>query len=125
MRLALHLGLAVKGRPIPFNLDMFDFDSCLPFQRKVLMAEYVIQRGKASTYGRIEKHIGHPGAARAVGTALATNPFPLVIPCHRAVKANGDIGKYQGGTNMKRELLKREGVKFISNSRVEMSTVHY
>lgn len=125
MSLAIHIGLAVQGRPIPFDLKIFAFDKCHDFQRKVLLAEYGIPRGKISTYGRIAKHIGNPGAARAVGTALATNPFPLVIPCHRAVRSNGEIGEYQGGTDMKRTLLRREGVKFISNTRVDMSAVHY
>lgn len=123
--LALRIGLAVEGRPVSFDFDMFDFDSCSEFQRKVLMAEYAIPLGKVSTYGRIAKHIGCPGAARAVGTALATNPFPLVIPCHRAVRADGDIGKYQGGVEMKRTLLQREGVKFISDARVDMSDAQY
>jgi methylated-DNA-[protein]-cysteine S-methyltransferase len=89
------------------------------------MAEYAIPLGKISTYGRIAKHIGHPRAARAVGTALATNPFPLVIPCHRAVRTNGYIGFYQGGVNMKRTLLQREGVKFTSDTRVDMLDVFY
>ena len=122
---AHRIGLAVEGKPVFFDFGMFDFDSCSEFQRKVLMAEYAIPLGKISTYGRIAKHIGHPRAARAVGTALATNPFPLVIPCHRAVRTNGYIGFYQGGVNMKRTLLQREGVKFTSDTRVDMLDVFY
>jgi methylated-DNA-[protein]-cysteine S-methyltransferase len=125
MSLALHLGLAVKGIPIAFDLELFEFKNFSTFQCKVLMAEYNIPTGKVSTYSRIAEHIGHPGASRAVGTTLARNPFPLVIPCHRAVKANGDLGKYQGGTEMKRILLKREGVKFLSKTRVDLTGLYY
>ncbi len=125
VNLALRIEIAIEGRPVSFDFDIFDFDSCSEFQRKVLMAEFAIPLGKVSTYGRIAKHIGHPGAARAVGTALATNPCPLVIPCHRAVRANGHIGMYQGGVKMKRTLLQLEGVKFISDTLVDISDAHY
>jgi methylated-DNA-[protein]-cysteine S-methyltransferase len=125
VNLAHSIGLIVKGKPVSFDFDMFDFGSCSEFQRKVLMAEYAIPLGKVSTYGRIANHIGYPEAARAVGTALAKNPFPLVIPCHRAVRADGNIGEYQGGIEMRRTLLQREGVKFISNTLVDISDVHY
>ena len=76
--LALRIGLSVKGKPVSFNFDMFDFDSCSEFQRKVLMAEYSIPLGKVSTYGRIAKHIGHPGA-RIWVHQLEWNPAPVTI----------------------------------------------
>jgi len=91
----------------------------------VLLAEHAIPRGLVSTYGRIARHIGAPGAARAVGTALAQNPFPIIVPCHRAVRVNGALGGFRGGLDMKRKLLEGEGVLFGANGRVSMGHVHY
>jgi methylated-DNA-[protein]-cysteine S-methyltransferase len=100
-------------------------EDCSVFQRRVLLAEYAIPRGWVSTYGRIAAALGRPGGARAVGRALATNPFPLVIPCHRAVRAGGDLGGYQGGVAMKRALLTFEGVEFTEGGKVRLERVHY
>lgn len=85
-------------------------DCCSKFQQKVLRATSAIPRGKVSTYQCIAKQIGKPKAARAVGRALANNPFPLIIPCHRVIRSDGSLGGYQGGLKMKRALLKKEGV---------------
>ncbi len=66
--------------------------------------------GETATYGEVAEMIGRPGAARAVGSAMARNPVPLVVPCHRVVAANG-IGGYGGGDAgiaLKRALLDRE-----------------
>ena len=115
----------LEGKDRIFSLDKLDLDLCSEFQRKVIIAEYEIPRGFVSTYGRIAKHLGHTKSSRAVGRALATNLFPLVIPCHRAVKSNGKLGGYQGGLIMKRRLLEMEGIRFISDFRVEMNKVYY
>lgn len=80
--------------------------------------EHRIPRGRVSTYGRIAMKLTHPGAARAVGTALAKNPFPLIIPCHRAVKSDGKLGGYAGGLDMKKRLLEMEGIQFDQFDRV-------
>jgi methylated-DNA-[protein]-cysteine S-methyltransferase len=56
--------------------------------------------------------LDHPRAARAVGTALARNPFPVIIPCHRAIRGDGTLGGFGGGLKMKRALLEMEGVRF-------------
>ena len=69
--------------------------------------------------------IGCAGGGRAVGRALAENPFPILIPCHRAVRSDGGIGGYQGGSAMKRSLLAMEGVEFIGEDRVSMAMVYY
>ena len=69
--------------------------------------------GETVSYGELAEMAGRPRAARAVGSAMATNPLPYVIPCHRVVAAGGKIGGYGGGPNAvarKRELLAREGV---------------
>lgn len=115
----------LAGEPVTLDVRLCDLGRCNPFQRRVLLAEHAIPRGLVSTYGRIARHIGAPGAARAVGTALARNPFPLVVPCHRAVRANGSLGGFRGGLDMKRRLLESEGVLFGANGRVSMERVHY
>ena len=112
------------GKDVSFDLGLVDFGLCSEFQQRVLVAEYGIPRGLVSTYNRIAKHIGKPKAARAVGNALATNPFPLIIPCHRAVRSDGSLGGYQGGVDMKRRLLEMEGVSF-HNNRVDITNPYY
>jgi methylated-DNA-[protein]-cysteine S-methyltransferase len=108
----------LKGDDVRFSLGMIRLDLCTEFQQEVLTAEYGIPRGRVSTYQRIAKHLGHDNAARAVGGALANNPFPIVIPCHRAIRSDGTLGGYQGGLEMKRTLLKMEGVFFNALGRV-------
>ena len=101
----------LDGEPVAFALDSVALHNCSEFQRRVLVAEHGIPRGWVSTYGLIAAHLGLERGARAVGTALARNPFPLIIPCHRAIRSTGELGGYQGGLNMKRRLLEMEGVK--------------
>lgn len=79
------------------------------FQVKVLLATYSIPKGKVLTYKELAKLAGRPKAYRAVGTALRKNPLAPTIPCHRVVRSDGTLGNYSnGGTAMKRKLLKRE-----------------
>ncbi len=115
----------LRGHDVRFDIDLLDLDRCPPFQRRVLLAEYGIPRGYVSTYGRIARYIGHPGASRAVGSALARNPFPLVIPCHRALRSDGRLGGFQAGLEMKRRLLEMEGVRFREDGRVLMEKMWY
>jgi methylated-DNA-[protein]-cysteine S-methyltransferase len=115
----------LKGEAIVFDLDIVALERCSEFQRRVLLAEYDIPRGWVSTYGRIARHLGIPGGARAVGRALATNPFPIIIPCHRAVRANGELGGFQGGQKMKRALLELEGIEFSHAGKVLISRIYY
>lgn len=113
------------GQAVQFDLDIVAFEECHAFQRKVLLAEYKIPRGWVSTYGRIAGNLGLLSGARAVGNALAKNPFPIIIPCHRAIKSDGGLGGFQGGLNMKRALLEFEGVKFSASGRAVMDRVYY
>ena len=113
------------GEAVVFDLEMVALELCREFQRKVLLAEYEIPRGWVSTYGRIAQHVGVAGGGRAVGLALAENPFPIIIPCHRAVRADGEIGGYQGGNEMKRSLLAMEGIEFTDRGTVLMHRVYY
>lgn len=123
--LAARLRGLCSGDAVTFSLEPFDLDQCPPFQGKVLLAEFGIPRGRVSTYGRIARHIGHPGAARAVGSALGSNPYPLVIPCHRAIRETGELGGYRGGPSMKRTLLELEGIAFSASGRVIAEKTFY
>jgi methylated-DNA-[protein]-cysteine S-methyltransferase len=115
----------LRGEAIPFDLGILALADSSDFQRAVLLAEAGIPRGWVSTYGRVARSAGFPGAGRAVGRALAENPFPIVIPCHRAVRADGDLGGFQGGRAMKRALLLLEEVAFTKTGKVAMERVQY
>jgi methylated-DNA-[protein]-cysteine S-methyltransferase len=115
----------LSGKNVEFDIDILDLESCRPFQRRVLLAEFGIPRGYVSTYGRIARYLGVPGGARAVGNALARNPFPIVIPCHRALRSDGSIGGFQGGLAMKVRLLEMEGVSFRPDGRVVLDHIWY
>ena len=101
---------ALAGNRIDFSLSNVSLDRCRGFQQRVLRETMCIPRGRVTSYGELAHAISAPGAARAVGTALARNPFPLVIPCHRVVRADGSIGRFGGGSEMKKTLLRLEGV---------------
>lgn len=115
----------LEGEPTTFALDSLAFDQCSGFQHSVLIAEHRIPRGWVSTYGLIAAHLGVKRGARAVGTALARNPFPLIIPCHRAIRSNGGLGGYQGGLAMKRRLLEMEGIEISETGTVIRPRFHY
>ena len=119
------LTLFLKGEDIRFSLEIIDFDFIKPFQKSVLIAEHGIPRGWVSTYQRLSNRIGNPKAVRAVGNALKNNPFPIIIPCHRAIKSDGTVGGFQGGIRMKRELLEFEGIKFSSRGKVISDRTYY
>ncbi len=108
----------LKGQDIGFDLDSLDWSMTSRFQLRVLLMESRVPRGMVSTYGRIAEKIGKPSAARAVGNALARNPFPLIIPCHRAIRTDRSLGGYAGGIGMKRQLLELEGIEFDNRGRV-------
>ena len=108
----------LAGRTVALALDILDMDRCSAFQKQVLTWTYRIPRGKVVTYSWLAAMLKMPGAARAVGTALARNPFALVIPCHRVVRSGGEIGGFGGGAALKKALLEMEGVKFDAAGRV-------
>jgi methylated-DNA-[protein]-cysteine S-methyltransferase len=88
-----------------------DLDRLTPFQQSVLHTARRIPLGTVWTYGQVAQAIGKPQASRAVGQALGRNPVPIVIPCHRVVTSDGELGGYSGGGGLesKRLLLRLEG----------------
>jgi methylated-DNA-[protein]-cysteine S-methyltransferase len=114
---------SMNGADIEFSLDALRLDLSPPFYERVLRANYAIPRGSVTTYKLLAEHLENPLGARAVGTAMATNPFPIVIPCHRVIRSDGSLGGYGGGTEMKRALLTREGVAFDASGHVTASCI--
>lgn len=100
----------LRGARKAFSLPI-DWSLLRPFQRQVLQIVFDIPYGETRTYGEIAHAIGKPRAARAVGRANATNPMPLVIPCHRVIGSDGKLHGYGGGQGLptKEWLLKMEG----------------
>ena len=84
--------------------------SLSPFYQKVLNEVIKIPYGEVRTYSDIAIKAGNPNAYRATGTANAKNMIPIIIPCHRVIRNNGDLGGYGGGLKIKKYLLKMEGV---------------
>jgi methylated-DNA-[protein]-cysteine S-methyltransferase len=82
-----------------------------PFHRRVYQALCKVPAGQVVTYGELAMISGRPGAARAVGTAMAKNPFAILVPCHRVVASDGGLGGYGYGLDWKRFLLNLEGVR--------------
>jgi methylated-DNA-[protein]-cysteine S-methyltransferase len=101
-----------------FNGDSVNFVADIPislngfrgFSHRVLTACRTIKFGQTTTYTGLAKKAGQPNAGRAVGNALAKNPLPLIIPCHRIIRTDGKIGGFSapGGTNVKKRLLEHE-----------------
>ena len=87
---------------IPFKLNV------PPFYRKVLLEVQKVNYGDVASYGKIAQMAGSNKAARAVGTANAKNPLPIIIPCHRIISSNGNVGGYSGGLDRKLFLLDHE-----------------
>lgn len=99
-----------------------DLSGLTPFGRKVSLAAMRIPGGRVATYGALARAAGKPEAARAVGRVMATNPLPVLVPCHRVVKSNFDIGEYGSGREVKKRLLRTEGVK-IRGEKVDRAHV--
>ncbi len=97
------------GRRRPrFDLSV-DLTELGDFQRAVLNAASGLEFGETVTYTDIARRIGRPRASRAVGNALGRNPIPIIVPCHRVVRADRTLGGYTGGLRYKRALLDIEG----------------
>ncbi len=104
---ARELGEYFAGRRRSFDLPL-DWRLSAGFRRTVLTHLPEISYGRTASYAAVAQLAGSPRAVRAVGTACATNPLPVVVPCHRVVRADGGMGGYLGGTEAKRTLLTLE-----------------
>lgn len=94
-----------EGVPVKTRWEILDLGGFTPLQRSVLKAAARVPYGKVRSYGQIAAQVGRPQACRFVGTTLARNPFPIFIPCHRIVRADGSPGGFSGGTDLKRRML--------------------
>lgn len=110
------------GEKVDFGSVEISMDSQSSFYRKVCKVVREIPYGHVMSYGEVAKKAGSSGAARAVGRVMATNPMPVLIPCHRVVAASGALTGYSasGGIRTKEALLKMEGMKFTAKGTVEM-----
>src|SRR5262245_58581394 len=93
-----------EGSPLDFDLERFT-----DFQRDVLEEVAAIPSGEVRPYGEVAMAVGRPGAARAVGEVMRKNQIAVLIPCHRVVRAGGDIGRYSPDPSIKHRLLEVEG----------------
>lgn len=105
-----------EGEEVVFD-DALDLRGASPFYRGVWEETRRIVYGQVRTYGELAAALGRPGAARAVGRALATNPWPLIVPCHRVVGRGGALVGFGGGLELKRRLLRLEALP-CSDTRV-------
>jgi O-6-methylguanine DNA methyltransferase len=104
----------------------FDLRALSEFERAVLLKALEIPPGEVRPYSWIAREIGRPEAVRAAGSALAKNPVPLLIPCHRVVRSDGHIGNYSlGGPRNKRTLLEKEGADPRTLEKLAASGVRY
>ncbi|WP_084143388.1 methylated-DNA--[protein]-cysteine S-methyltransferase [Methylocapsa acidiphila] len=110
----------LRGEAADFSGVALDLDGAPAFHRRVYEAARAIPRGATASYGEIAARLGAPGAARAVGQALARNPFLLIVPCHRVLGAGGKLGGFSahGGVATKQRLLAVEGVDLIRAAKV-------
>jgi methylated-DNA-[protein]-cysteine S-methyltransferase len=101
----------LRGERVDLSDIRLDMDEVAPFQRRVYQIARGIPPGATMSYGEIATQLGEPGAARSVGHALGTNPFTIVVPCHRVLAAGGKMGGFSayGGVETKIKLLAIEG----------------
>lgn len=116
--LAARLRAFLAGEPVSFDAAALDMGRVPPYHRRVLETLAAIPRGRVMSYGGVASKTGVPGGARAAGQGCGKNPFPVVYPCHRVVRADGSPGGFGGGLALKRALLEMEGVKFDAKGKV-------
>ena len=97
------------GQRVLFD-EPLDQSGATAFQRRIWLAARDIPYGETRSYGQIAHQAGSPGAARAIGRAMAANPVPIVVPCHRVIGSDGNLRGFGGGLDLKRHLLEMERV---------------
>jgi len=98
-----------EGRAIRCEPSMLPLEQESPFRRAVYEALLRVPPGRVVSYGALARLCGREGAARAVGRAVAANPWPILVPCHRVVRADGRLGGFSAGLAWKSWLLRHEG----------------
>jgi methylated-DNA-[protein]-cysteine S-methyltransferase len=99
-----------EGERVDLAADI-DWSGIVGFRRAVMEETMRIPAGETRTYGWLARKVGRPRAARAVGRVMATNPFPIVVPCHRVVGSDGSLCGYGAGLDVKAALLRLEGAR--------------
>ena len=112
----------LSGKPQELGRIPLDTSGVTDFTAKVFRALQAVPAGRTSTYGELAGIVGSPGASRAVGRAMATNPWPVIVPCHRVVAAGGGAGGFSayGGVVTKARILKLEGATLASTKQVSL-----
>ena len=108
------------GRPVAFGLDVDEYADALgftTFERDVYRALAAVPYGTALSYRDLATAAGHPNACRAVGSAMARNELPVLLPCHRVIKNDGRLGQYGDDPAWKERLLALEGVRLTRGER--------
>jgi methylated-DNA-[protein]-cysteine S-methyltransferase len=100
-----HIQAYFEGDLVETPWERLDLRGFTPLQGAVLKATAEIPYGEVRSYSQIATEIERPRACRFVGTTLSRNPFPVVIPCHRVIKADGSPGQFGGGTDLKKRML--------------------
>ena len=112
-----------RGENVSFSELPVDLGAVTAFRAKILRLIRAIPAGEVKSYGEIAMIAGTPRAARAIGGAMASNPIPVIVPCHRIVAGDGKLTGFSaaGGTNFKKYLLALEGIDFKGNIVSKMS----
>lgn len=113
-RFVLQLDRYFSGQPFARSFDQLCPGGLTSFRKDIYRALLNVGFGQVVSYGQLAKMAGSPGAYRAVGTALAKNPLPLFIPCHRVIRSDGSAGGFVAGIGWKRRLLAHEDIYIIS-----------
>ena len=87
-------------------------------EKKIYKKLLQVPSGKITTYGELSRAIGLKNGQRVIGRVMKNNPFPVIVPCHRVVKSNREVGGYAFGVDIKRNMLTKEGI-CIKNNKIE------
>ncbi len=103
-----------NGKKVEFNLNRTDLTDYTNFEKKVFKALFKVKYSKTISYKGLAGKAGSPNAYRAVGNIMAKNRYPLLIPCHRVIKSNGNVGQFGYGRDYKNRMLKLENKYYRS-----------
>ena len=93
--------------------------------KKIYKKLLEVPEGKITTYGELAKAVGFINGQRVVGKIMNKNPYPVIIPCHRVVKADGKVGGYAYGEEIKTNMLKKEGIKIKDGKIIDLENTIY